>query len=47
MEDLLAWPATSKSAWAQAAEVAFNICEHPHLDPGYAVTSHSSTRADS
>jgi hypothetical protein len=23
-------------------EVAFNICEHPHLDHGYAVTSHSS-----
>lgn len=23
-------------------EVAFNILEHPHLDHGYAVTSHSS-----
>ena len=23
-------------------EVRFNICEHPHLDHGYAVTSHSS-----
>jgi ATP-dependent exoDNAse (exonuclease V) alpha subunit len=23
-------------------EVRFNVCEHPHLDYGYAVTSHSS-----
>jgi ATP-dependent exoDNAse (exonuclease V) alpha subunit len=23
-------------------EVRFNICEHPHLDHGYAVTSHTS-----
>ena len=23
-------------------EVRFNICEHPHLDHGYAGTSHSS-----
>jgi hypothetical protein len=23
-------------------EIRFNICEHPHLDYGYAVTSHSS-----
>jgi len=23
-------------------EIAFNIREHPHLDHGYAVTSHSS-----
>ena len=31
-----------KSAWIQAARLRFNIREHPHLDHGYAVTSHSS-----
>ena len=34
--------ATLKSGWTQASEVRFNIREHPHLDYGYAVTSHSS-----